>query len=190
MQTLWDRALSAILAIAAVALASVLVHREFFQQPPTGERSRFEADWGQALSASHLLGDRSAPVAIVEFTDLECPFCRRFHSSLLKIRDRYPTEVSYSLIHYPLAQHAHSLAAARAAECADHAGKLPEALDVIFAQQDSLSNADWRWLARPLGLGADDRFASCVADTTTPPLVKAGLAVGSRMGIRAHQLSL
>ena len=184
MQTLWDRAVSAILAMAAIALVGVLVHREFFQASPPGERSRFEADWGQALSASHLLGDPGAPVAIVEFTDLECPFCRRFHASLLKIRERYPTEVSYSLVHYPLAQHAHSLAAARAAECADRAGKFAEALDEMFSHQDSLSNVSWRWLARALGLADDRRFVSCVADTTTPPSVRAGLAVGSKMGIR------
>jgi protein-disulfide isomerase len=66
----------------------------------------------------HIKGDINAPVKIVEYSDLECPFCKRFHSTLQEVVDSYDGQVAWVFRQFPLAQlHPKAVREAEAAEC-------------------------------------------------------------------------
>jgi protein-disulfide isomerase len=135
------------------------------------------------LGASHSVGNPNAPIAVVEFSDLECPFCSRFHNALKSVQEKHPGKITYSFMHFPLSAHKHALRAARVAECANAAGKFAEAVDVIFANQDSLGKREWTWFMNGVSIPDTHSFARCLSDTTTPPMVREGLALGAKMKV-------
>lgn len=73
----------------------------------------------------HILGNPNAPVKIVEYSDLECPFCKRFHATLQQVMDEYGKDgqVAWVYRHFPLAQlHSKAPKEAEATECAAELG--------------------------------------------------------------------
>lgn len=73
----------------------------------------------------HIEGDPNAPVKIIEFSDLECPFCKRFQDTLEKIMDVYGKQgkVAWVFRHFPIdSLHSKSRKEAQASECANELG--------------------------------------------------------------------
>ena len=71
----------------------------------------------------HVLGDASAQVTIIEYSDLECPFCSRFHTVQETIMKEYAGKIKWVHRHYPLDQiHPNARPYAYAAECAAEVG--------------------------------------------------------------------
>lgn len=79
-----------------------------------------------AVSADdHIRGDPNAPVKIVEFSDTECPFCKRFHTTMQEVMDIYGKDgrVAWVYRHLPLDQlHSRARKEAEATECAAELG--------------------------------------------------------------------
>lgn len=72
----------------------------------------------------HIRGDADAAVRIVEYSDLECPFCKRFHQTMNRIYQDYnDDQVAWVYRHFPLEQlHSKATAEAHATECAASLG--------------------------------------------------------------------
>ncbi|MBI4117862.1 MAG: thioredoxin domain-containing protein [Parcubacteria group bacterium] len=84
-------------------------------------------------------GDKNAPVTIVEFSDIDCPFCTQFHETMKQVMTDYPGKVKWVYRHFPL-RNLHPNAADRAevAECIGEAGgndKFWQALDIMFSAE-------------------------------------------------------
>jgi protein-disulfide isomerase len=60
-----------------------------------------------------VLGDRSAPIQVVMYSDFQCPFCTRGHETVTELMKRYPNKVAYTLKHIPLDGHGLALPAAK-----------------------------------------------------------------------------
>ena len=91
------------------------------------------------------LGDENAPVTINMFTDLECPFCARWHIDTFPlVKQNYIDTGKAKLIvrHYPLSFHLNAKKAAIASECAAQQGKFFEYIDLVYANQDELNSND------------------------------------------------
>lgn len=86
------------------------------------------------IGDSHRRGPEDAPVTIVEFSDYQCPFCRRAQPALLELLDKYKGKLSLVYKDLPLRE-IHPLAqkAAEAARCAGDQGKFWEYHDKLFA---------------------------------------------------------
>lgn len=170
MRTRMDAVMSAILTLAAVAVATALVRREFFPDP--GRLSApnyaltFVPGWEKLLVAGIQSGKADAPIKLIEFTDLECPFCRQFHTTVRAAQRKYANRVSHVFVHYPIAGHRFARLAARASECANDQGDFTTFIDVVFAKQDSLGLKPWAEYAREGGVSDSARFARCIADTS------------------------
>ena len=67
------------------------------------------------IDGSPALGPDDAVVTIVEFSEFQCPFCRRVRPTLDKLRERFPQDVRVVFKHLPLPFHEHALPAARLA---------------------------------------------------------------------------
>lgn len=86
----------------------------------------------------HVLGNADAKVTIVEYSDLECPFCRRFYEGAYQsIKKDYIDTGKAKLIfrNYPLEFHPYARLFATAAECAGKQGRFYEMHDKIFYEQ-------------------------------------------------------
>lgn len=65
----------------------------------------------------HVRGNKNAKVALVVYTDYECPFCKQFHETINQVLVDYKDTVKVVYRHYPLSFHANAHKAAEAAEC-------------------------------------------------------------------------
>jgi protein-disulfide isomerase len=73
----------------------------------------------------HILGSINAPIKIIEFSDLECPFCKQFHQTMKQVIDEYGKDgtVAWVYRHFPLDQlHPKARKEAEASECAAELG--------------------------------------------------------------------
>ena len=71
----------------------------------------------------HLLGDSKAAVTVIEFSDTECPFCKRFHETMQEVMKNYKGKVAWVYRHFPLdAIHSKARKEAEATECAAELG--------------------------------------------------------------------
>jgi protein-disulfide isomerase len=91
------------------------------------------------LSDSPSKGPANAPVAIVVFSDFQCPYCARIGGIIDQVRQQYPKEVKEVFKYFPLSSHRYSLQAAKAAAAADSLGKFWEFHDLIFQNYSQLS---------------------------------------------------
>lgn len=118
----------------------------------------------------HVLGDPDAPVTVVEYGDLECPYCRDAEPVLRRLVEESEGRVRLVWRHFPLFQvHPHALAAALAAEAAGAHGQFWEMQRLLFSRQDALTDDDLAAYARELGIEPEevvgapaDRYARAV----------------------------
>ena len=100
----------------------------------------------QSSEKGHLpqLGKTNAKVAIVEFSDFECPFCKQFfNETFSQIKREYidTGKVAFYFRHYPLTSiHPNAQIAAEATECANEQGKFWQFHDMLFTNQESWAN--------------------------------------------------
>jgi len=87
------------------------------------------------LARAPVRGQAQAPVTIIEFSDLQCPFCARVTPTLRELMKQYPDQVRWVFKSFPLGFHADSPLAHAAALAAQRQGKFWEMHDLIFANQ-------------------------------------------------------
>jgi len=93
------------------------------------------------LNGVSMLGSKSAPLTIVEYTDYQCPFCQRFHvASFPELKRNYidTGKVRFFSKDLPLDMHANAMRAAQSARCAAEQGKFWELRDVMGMNPDKL----------------------------------------------------
>ena len=71
----------------------------------------------------HIRGDASAPVSLIEYSDFECPYCKRFHATPKALLERFGGKVNWVWRHFPLPFHEPvARQEALASECAAQLG--------------------------------------------------------------------
>jgi protein-disulfide isomerase len=93
------------------------------------------------LDGVPMLGVKTAPLTIVEFTDYQCPFCQRFHlTTFNEIKKNYidTGKARFFSRDMPLDFHPNALRAAQAARCAQEQGKYWQLRDLMGAQPNNL----------------------------------------------------
>ena len=122
---------------------------------------------------------------IIEFTDLQCPYCARFaRDTWPLLRERYVDtgKVRFATRDLPLPFHAFALPAAVAARCAGQQGKFWEYREALFRNQSMLGQDRYAELAATFGMDAG-RFESCRADPAVLEAVRADAALAASSGI-------
>jgi protein-disulfide isomerase len=125
----------------------------------------------------HIYGDPNAPVKIVEYIDLECPFCKQFDGTMKQILAEYPGKVAWVLRNFPLQQlHPNAPKLALAAECVAELGgndNYWKFKDALFTAAPINTFFDMTKLtATAEGVGVDGKaFDSCVASGKYQDLV-------------------
>ncbi|MBI1833466.1 MAG: thioredoxin domain-containing protein [Candidatus Andersenbacteria bacterium] len=114
----------------------------------------------------HIRGAKNARVTILEYSDLECPFCKKYHPTVQQALSEYPNDVRWVYRHSPLSQlHSQAAKEAEATECAGEQGKFWEMTDKIFEvtpSNNGLNLADLPKLAQQVGVANIPQFQSCL----------------------------
>jgi protein-disulfide isomerase len=171
--------LSAIIALSIVSAASAAA--------PAGSPGTPDAASAEPAREAlfNILGTEDAPVAIVEFSDLQCPYCARYAlQTFPEIKRTYidTGKVHYAAIDFPLPMHAYAFPAAVAARCAGEQGKYWQYRQGIFAAQSQLASDSFDALATKLGLDVG-KFDSCRRDVRQDAKVREDLAMARHDGI-------
>lgn len=133
--------------------------------------------------SNRIRGNSDAPVAIVEFSDFHCPFCKRVQPSLNEVLSRYDGKVKHVFRDFPLDNlHPQARAAAEAANCAGDQGKFWEYHDLLFAQAPKASPDDLKGYARTVGLNTE-KFDNCVFQGTHHDAVQRDIDEATRVGM-------
>lgn len=123
----------------------------------------FIADYSKYIRASNpVVGNETAPVTILVFSDFECPFSREEFPILQEVMQKYEPVVRVVFKYLPLVSiHQDSLVAALATACAQEQGKFLQYHDLLFTKQDLRTEALLA-NAKELGLNTD-MFNLCLA---------------------------
>lgn len=164
---------------------SLAVHRSTTTASSAPQwEAKYVDEWQAALSVGFRSGPVNAPVQVIEFADFQCPYCARFETTVQEIRDKYPEQVAFTFAHFPLTYHDFAETAARAAECADAAGRFEEMRSMLFERQQEFGSTPWLEFARQAGISNVERFDACVRDTRPVERIQRAMELADTMGVR------
>jgi protein-disulfide isomerase len=127
-------------------------------------------------------GPSSAKLAVVEFSDFQCPFCRRVTPTLEQVQKEYGDKVRIVFKHLPLRIHSKAPAAHAAAEAAHRQGKFWEMHDAIFAQQKELEPEKFLEYAEQIGLDVE-KFKADLVSKEVKQRIDADAEEARRLGV-------
>lgn len=176
-----DNSLAVSILIAAVLISGSILYassrgggfaKSAVQGAPQAEDSLAAPagiDNVKAVSANdHIRGNPNAPIKIIEFSDTECPFCKRFHPTMQRALQEYDGKVAWVYRHFPLdAIHSKARKESEAAECANELGgndKFWGYLDRLFEVTPSNNQLDLNQLPEIAAyVGLDKaKFTACL----------------------------
>lgn len=147
--------------------------------------------------SDHIRGSKDAPIVIIEYSDIECPFCKGYHQTMKKIYDEYGKDnnVAWVYRHFPLsygAQALHKNAAkeAEATECAAEVGGEDlfwKYIDIIYEttqSNDGLDLSTLPSLAEKAGLDKE-RMKECIDSGKYATKIKESYDSGIKAGASA-----
>ena len=120
-----------------------------------------------------MLGKKDAKVTMIEFSDFQCPFCKRFYDeTFTQLKKDYidTGKIRFAFRHEPLDIHPNAPKAAQAAECANEQKKFWNMHKALFEQYDSWANETPENLASKLtsiaqSIGIDTNIFSACLDS-------------------------
>ncbi len=130
-------------------------------------------------------GNPKAPLILVEFTDYECPFCKRFYdTTFAEIKKKYIDTGKLRFIsrNLPLPFHKNAENAALAAACAGDQGKYWQMRKSIFGNPKQMQAEHLSAYARENGLNVK-RFDTCMTEKTHAAKIQKDLADAQAIGI-------
>jgi protein-disulfide isomerase len=128
-------------------------------------------------------GPKEAPVAMVEFSDYQCPFCKRVLSTIKQITDTYPGKVKWVFRDFPIVSlHPTAPKAHEAARCAGEQGKFWEYHDLLFERSPRHSPQELKQYAQDLKLDGSV-FAQCLDSGRYQAQVNSDIEEGTRLGV-------
>jgi protein-disulfide isomerase len=138
----------------------------------------------------HIYGNPDAAISLIEYSDFECPFCKRFHATPKEIVDASAGQINWVYRHFPLAMH--NPGARKQAEAAECAGALGgndafwKYTEAIYLRTRSRGNGfpltELTPLATEIGLQAE-RFQECLDSGKYAARVQEDLAEGATIGV-------
>lgn len=149
-------------------------------------------------SADHVRGNPNAQVKVIEFSDPECPFCKRFHDTMNQIIGEYGKsgQVAWIYRHFPLdAIHSKARKESEALECANEQGgsaKFWAYLDRLFEitpSNDGLDLAELPKIAEYIGLDKT-QFNECLTSGKYAKRVADDLSDGVKSGAQGTPYSV
>lgn len=164
--------------------SKVAVNQPTPTTPPAGDPDPVtKEDW--------IKGSMDAKVILIEYSDLECPYCKQFHQTVMTVmKDYNDSQVAWVYRHFPLEQlHPKAPTEAIAAECVGKLGgnnAFWTFIDTIFEETPSNNGLDLALLPDYAGKAGVNvkSFQSCLDAKEAEDLVNADFSSGQTAGVR------
>lgn len=131
-------------------------------------------------------GEETAPVTLIEYSDYQCPFCRRHATTVMPqlVKNYIDTgKLRFVMREFPIANlHPRAEPAAVAVLCAGDQGQYWGMHDALFENQKANKDEDFEAMAAKLGLDTA-AFDTCFASGKFDDQVKADLEEGKKLGV-------
>ncbi len=134
------------------------------------------------LEGAPALGDKDAEITLVEFSDYQCPFCKRVRQTIWQLMDEYKGKIRYIFLDFPLSFHKQAQKAHEAARCAHDQNKYFEFNKKIFNNQRNLAVADLKKYAKELNLNTK-KFNKCLDSGKYAEAVQESIQTGIQSGV-------
>ncbi len=124
-------------------------------------------------------------VFVLEYSDFQCPFCKRVQGTLQKLRKRYSNEVQFGYRHFPLPFHKEAQGMAQAVECARDQNKFWELHDLLYKNiSNAAKDREVIGLARLSGIEDMRDFEFCWRNGKYAERVQNDIREGVELGIQ------
>ena len=153
-----------------------------------------KAEYTDIKSIDHMRGDKDAKVVIIEYSDIECPFCKIYHGTMKKIINEFmgDKQVAWVYRHFPISYgdnplHKNAAKEAEATECAAELGgndmfwAYTDAIYEATPSNDGLDLAELPKIATKVGLDTA-KFTECLNSGKYADKVKASYDEALRAG--------
>ena len=135
------------------------------------------------VETAYIQGAKKGSVMLLEFSDFQCPYCKKVQPALQKLVKKYSDKVAFGYRHYPLAFHQEADESAVAAECAREQGKFLEMHASLYKQQNNQSIENLKKIAKDIGVKDLKKFDSCLQGDKYRKLLARDMEVAESIGI-------
>ncbi len=151
------------------------------QRPPEDANKVYDIPDGDSI----IIGKKDAPVTIVKFSDLQCPYCGRVYPALKEILKTHPDKVRLIIKHFPLSFHPNARPASKMAMAANEQGKYEGMVELLYNNGADVSEAKIKEHAQTLGLNYDKLMADLKAnDAKYEAQIAADMALGGKVEVQ------
>ncbi len=188
-----------VILIGLVALAGIMILGSILIEPANGEELLAapahssigtDAEVASMMDNDMAIGSDDAGIVVIEFSDFQCPFCRKFWiESYPAIKENYIDTGKVQLVYrdFPLSAHPAAQVSAEAVECANEQGKGWQMHDKIYSEQAELGSGtidyrtdDLKKWANEIGID----ISECLDSKRYQGEVQHDLSSGISYGIR------
>jgi protein-disulfide isomerase len=152
-----------------------------FNDKITGERYQITYEEGDLWKGA----PTGALVTIVEYSDFQCPYCKRLNDTLVQVAEAYPDDVRIVFKHFPLPMHKQAQPASEAVLAAQAQGKGWEMHDKIWENNRALSNENLVDYATQIGVPDVAKFKADLEGHTYAAKVKSDMDQGKKFAVRS-----
>lgn len=152
-------------------------------EPATSYRRLADSTWENLWADAHVRGSQSAKMRLIIFSDVECPFCRRFTDSLRGWDGFRDSTLAIGLLHFPLSQHRFALPGANAIECASGTSDAWTVYEALVLGQAAFATTSYREILSEAGVSTNEDFASCVTEERFAARIAAQANMARQIGV-------
>lgn len=185
----------AILVAGILIAGAILLKGNTGNMPVANNTENTNTEVKSVSSNDHILGNINSKIVIIEYSDLECPFCKVFHKTMHEIVESSNGKVAWVFRHYPIAQlHSKAFHEAEATECAYEQGgndafwKYVDRLFEITPSNDGLETALLSSIAQYAGLDVNS-FNNCLNSGKYKDKIEADMSSGNKAGVKGTPAS-
>lgn len=145
----------------------------------------------------HILGNKDAPITLVEYSDFECPFCKRFHPTVAELLENNQDKLRWVYRHFPLGFH--NPGAQKQAEASECVAELSgndafwQYTDLIYQRTTSNGNGfpidSLKPLAEEIGVDSE-AFAECMKSERMASRVQQDVDNGIAIGVSGTPMAI
>ena len=181
--------------IAGLLIAGAILLKDSKPLAVNNEKKTTTFEGRPISSDDHILGNINAKIAIVAYSDFECPYCKVFHNTMHKVINDSNGRVAWVFRHYPIPQlHPRAFREAEATECAWEQGgndafwKYADRIFEITPSNNGLDESELPKIAEYIGLNVTS-FNDCLINGKFKDKVQADIDDGGKIGVKGTPAS-
>lgn len=186
MSSIFEKVATGVMALAACAVAV-----KYVAAPATGNAVAVAAamtkqtDWEAAFKYALPRKSTHSTASVIEYIDLECPFCASYAQRIDSLRATMVDSVDIYYVNMPISSHRFARSGAIAVECAFRAGRGAEFVSTAYANRDSIGFWTWPKMAITSGVTDTISFNMCTKEPGVSAAVDSSRAFAVRTKVVA-----